>query len=138
MAVPAAHAAASDPLPETDARTPQLQALLAHFESRGVELRPAAPGPEGSYIQHRYTIGPAHGKQHVIGLSYLPPLTREAVRERNALYSIPHALHGDWALFAMGGPGGNATPAYRADWERALAALRAYPAADPPASPAAR
>lgn len=126
LAIAAPAVRAADPVPAAPEHAAQLQVLLAHFRSRGVELRPAKPGPANSYIQYRYTVGPDHGRKHVVGLSYLQPPARDA-----DMYSLPHAFHGGWALFMVGGPRGNATPEYEADWARALAAFRSYPAAAP-------
>jgi hypothetical protein len=106
----------------------ELQALLAFLKSKGVELRPVkAADVPGSYIQRRFTVGPDHRKQHVVGLNYLPPLTPKQARERYRGYSLPHELHRDWALFKLGGPGGNASAEYNAAWKKVLTALRQYP-----------
>jgi hypothetical protein len=105
----------------------ELQALLAFLKRKDVELLPARGGVPGSYIQRRFTVGPDHHKQHVVGLNYLPPLTPKQARDRYRGFSLPHEFHGDWALFKLGGPGGNATPEYEATWKRALGALREYP-----------
>jgi hypothetical protein len=111
----------------------ELQALLAFLKRKGVELLPAEAGVQGSYVQRRFTVGPDHRKRHVVGLNYLPPLTPKQARERYIGYSLPHEFHRDWALFKIGGPGGNASPEYEAAWKKALAALREYPGpAEPP------
>jgi hypothetical protein len=110
------------------ARRAEEKALLEFLKAKGVELRAIDGGSQGSYIQSRFTVGPDHGKQHVIGLNYLPPLTPEKAREQYRGFSLPHEFYGDWAVFMVGGPGGNASPAYEAAWKRLTAALKEYQA----------
>jgi hypothetical protein len=102
------------------------KALLDFLKAKGVELRPVEAERIGSYIQSRFTVGPDHAKQHIIGLNYLPPLTPEEVERQYAGFSLPHEIYGDWAVFMVGGPGGNASPAYKADWKRLTTALKEY------------
>jgi hypothetical protein len=108
------------------ARQAKQKALLDFLKAKGVELRPVEVERIGSYIQSRFTIGPDHDKKHIIGLNYLPPLTPEKAREEYLGFSLPHEFYGDWAVFMVGGPGGNASPAYKADWKRLTAALKEY------------
>jgi hypothetical protein len=110
------------------ARQTEEKALLESLKAKGVELRAIDGGPMGSYIQSRFTVGPDHGKQHVIGLNYLPPLSPEKAREEYQGFSLPHEFYGDWAVFMVGGPGGNASREYKAAWERLTAALKEYQA----------
>jgi hypothetical protein len=110
---------------KNNVRATELQKLVDFLKSKGVELQ---PGDEvkGSYIQTRFIVGPDFKKKHVIGVNYLPPLTLEEAKRRYIGYSLPHEFHGEWATFRIGGPGGNASPEYVADWKRVNAVLREY------------
>jgi hypothetical protein len=116
-----------------DAGKKELDALLAFLKGKGVELRPVEKS--GGYIQRRFTVGPDHEKKLVVGLNYLPPLTREQARRQYDNYSLPHELYRNWALFAVGGPGGNASPEYKAIWTKVLIALKDYPGPAAPEKP---
>jgi hypothetical protein len=71
-----------------------------------------------------FTVGPDHDKKLLVGLNYLPPLSaEEASRDYGA---VPFVARRGWALFMVGGPGGNATDEFAAVWKKAEAAFRAY------------
>jgi hypothetical protein len=106
------------------ARLDKQKALLEFLKAKGVELRPVEVERTGSYIQSRFTVGPDHAKQHIIGLNYLPPLTPEKAREEYRGFSLPNEIYGEWAVFMVGGPGGNASAAYEADWKRLTTVLK--------------
>src|SRR5262249_27237087 len=95
-----------------DARSKELQALLAFFKSKGVELQPV--DAKGTYFHYKFTVGPDHKKKHHVGLNYLPPLTLEQAREKYRAYQLPTEFHRDWALIPIGGPRGNATAEFEA------------------------
>jgi hypothetical protein len=100
-----------------------MQALLEFFKAKGIELRRSEH--ESNYIQHMFSIGPDHQRKLIIGLNYLPPLTLEEAEKRYG--AIPYVHHRAWAIFMVGGPGGNATDEYKAAWKKVEAAFKAYP-----------
>jgi hypothetical protein len=113
-----------------DARSKALQALLDFLKTKGVELRPV--DTTGTYFHYLFTVGPDHTRKHRVGLNYLPPLTLEQAREKYLAYQLPTEFHRDWALIPVGGPSGNASPEYEADWKKVLAAFKEHPGPKPP------
>ena len=99
-------------------------ALLGFLQANGIDL-PAAPN-RSNVISHLYSIGPQHEKQWLVGLSwYAQEPTAASIYAKSAI-NIPFVLNGHWALWRVGGPGGNAADAYVAAWNRTLGVFRAY------------
>jgi len=95
-------------LPEENAATAKERAaLLAYLQSKGVELRPAPN--RSNVISHMYSIGPDHGKQYLVGLTYHARTQTWADVTGNKAIAIPFApVSRHWVLWRVGGPGGNA------------------------------
>jgi hypothetical protein len=121
----------ADLLARAKAAKKELQVLADFLKTKDIVLRPVE-AVKGSYIQHWFAVGPGRRTMYLVGLNYLPPLTPEQARDKYLGYSLPYVFHGNWALFRIGGPGGNATPEYKAVWNKVLAAFKEYPG---PATP---
>ena len=113
-------------LPEENAATAKERAaLLAYLQSKGVELRPAPN--RSNVISHMYSIGPDHGKQYLVGLTYHARTQTWADVTGNKAIAIPFApVNRHWVLWRVGGPGGNASQEFQTAWEKTLDALRGY------------
>ena len=113
-------------LPEESAATAQERAaLLAFLQTKGVELRPALN--RSNVISHMYSIGPDHGKQYLVGLTYHARTQTWADVTGNKAIAIPFApVNRHWVLWRVGGHGGNATQEFQAVWEKTLDALRGF------------
>jgi hypothetical protein len=113
-------------LPEESAATAKERAaLLAYLQSKGVELRPAPN--RSNVISHMYSIGPDHGKQYLVGLTYHARTQTWADVTGNKAIAIPFApVNRHWVLWRVGGPGGNASQEFQTAWEKTLDALRGY------------
>ena len=93
---------------ENSATTKERAALLAYLHTKGVELRPAPN--RSNVISHMYSIGPDHGKLHLVGLTYHARTQTWADVTGNKAIAIPFApVSRQWVLWRVGGPGGNAT-----------------------------
>ena len=100
-------------------------ALLAYLHTQGVELRPAPN--RSNVISHMYSIGPDHGKQYLVGLTYHARTQTWADVTGNKAIAIPFApVNRHWVLWRVGGPGGNASQEFQTAWEKTLDALRGY------------
>jgi hypothetical protein len=99
-------------------------ALLGFLKANGLELRDAPN--RSNVISHMYSIGPQHEKQWLVGLSWYEQAPTPASIYAKSAINIPFVLNGHWALWRVGGPGGNATDAYMPAWNRALGVFSAY------------
>ena len=109
-----------------DDATKAVAALVAHLKEKGEDLRAVESDPK-SYIQFRFTVGPDHDKRHVVGINHLPPLTLAEAKRKYMGYSLPYEFCGEWAVFRVGGPGGNASPEYVGAYKTLLATMREHP-----------
>jgi hypothetical protein len=115
---------------EGDARAQKERAaLLAYMKQKGVDLRVAEH--RSNVISHMYTVGPEHAKRYLVGLTYHPQALNAAEVTAKYAIAIPFVFHKNWALWQVGGPGGNATQDYLAIWERVRSAFKDYPATTP-------
>jgi hypothetical protein len=107
-----------------EAESNELAALLGYFKTRGVELR-AAPD-KSNVISPMYSIGPQHEKQLLVGLTWHAQEPTTAAILAKSPVAIPFVINGHWALWRVGGRGGNATAKYEEAWNRTLGAFQAY------------
>ncbi len=115
---------AADRHSRAEAPSAELAALVDYMRSRGIELRAAEN--RSNVIGHMFSVGPAHEKQYIVGLSwYATPPDAANIGSRPAI-AIPSAVNGRWILWRVGGPGGNARPDYLPVWEKTREAFAAY------------
>lgn len=116
---------AAEPRAPAKAPPAALAALVDYMQSRGIELRQAET--RGNVIGHMFSVGPAHEKQYIIGLSWYSPVLTSLEVFHRAPIAIPYIVNGRWVLWRVGGPGGNARPDYLPVWQKTQDAFAAYP-----------
>ncbi len=107
----------------------EFKALLEWLTEKGIEHREGPKSERGDPITRRILLGPDYEKKHTVGLAYLPPRTPGQIEEAFRNLALPLEMHGNWAIFQIGGPAGNGATEFVADYQRVLEALKAFAAA---------